>query len=310
MLTNELACSDLIKKYIDGVYTKLKNSETEGLIYHYCPPKAFPKIIKSKELWLTSAIQLNDYAEFYWILEVIQDYIMEVHFSSLQKEINSEIKDFGDIISEIMQKLEKHISEIIKYQFITSFSSKLDCLSQFIIYANKTKGYSLGFKVDQFKNKNVSIEFPLDITKEGIYLYPVIYNIILQKRIVGQQIDEAFKKFKHSYNLDDIYYTLIPLVKFAGVFKNPRFYNENEWRLHYITDGKTDRPETGFINIVFDEDKYKFKFNPEDSLFQGVTIGSMNLKIRKNIDAFLSKQGFLGFYTLITKSGAPYRDKL
>jgi hypothetical protein len=44
----------------------------EPLIYHYCGPDAFLKIVQSKEIWLSHQATMNDSEEGKWLLSVMR----------------------------------------------------------------------------------------------------------------------------------------------------------------------------------------------------------------------------------------------
>ena len=55
----------------------LTDSNMSDIIYHYCGVRAFREIISTKELWLSDAYYMNDYAEHRWLLDRAVEHVTQ-----------------------------------------------------------------------------------------------------------------------------------------------------------------------------------------------------------------------------------------
>ena len=98
-------------------------------LYHYCGEDAFSGILKSKEVWLSSADFTNDYTEGKLIVEKAKQ-----HLEAARNE-------------PFPNKLRNALCANIITPFITCFSSESDLLSQWRGYANGGAGFAIGFSL-------------------------------------------------------------------------------------------------------------------------------------------------------------------
>lgn len=297
---NNIAVADIFARYFKEKVLSLTKDQ-KSLIYHYCPPLAFPKIIERKELWLTPISMLNDSAEGTWVYVVFEKRFIN-KFSKFQQE-HPEISNAFNVFCNILGKMKENIYGSIPYNFVCCFSEASDSLNQFRLYADDTKGYALGFNIVKYQHKARRVKNSKSIEK--LYLSPVIYDEEFQNEIVDKIIDEAIKVYLLNQNPNDFYNTLLPLVDLACILKNPSFHEEKEWRLVcIITDENVD-------TILQDDfhGKLIFRYNYEEQNLhlEEVQLGSNNINSPKHIERYLTKKG-LSLY--IKKSESTYVGRL
>jgi len=98
-------------------------------LYHYCGADAFSVILKSKEVWLSSADFTNDYTEGKLIVEKAKQ--------RLEAARNEPFPN----------KLRNALCENAITPFIACFSSESDLLSQWRGYTNSGAGFAIGFSL-------------------------------------------------------------------------------------------------------------------------------------------------------------------
>ena len=126
-------CLEIVKKLI----IKIKDRVT-GTIYHYTKNEGFKGIIKSKEIWMTNALFVNDKTELRVSLEgsIFED----VQF------VNSEFDVFKN-------RQKKATPKEIEDYYLASFSKDGNSLNQFRAYGN----YCIGFEAKKLKKNRFGL---------------------------------------------------------------------------------------------------------------------------------------------------------
>ena len=188
-----------------------------NILYHYCSVDSFHKIIQSNEMWLSDSYVLNDYRENTWIIPIIEE-----KFNNIRNDTNSQL------IDKIMEtyRLNDYIP------FVSCFSSEGDVLSQWRAYAVNGTGVAIGINAGSLSIKNL-IPVTGQTTDVTLGVSEVFYDEEYQREIVSKTIDRNFTFFeKKVWDFDKVALeTAMVLKKYSSVFKNPKFREEQEWRI-------------------------------------------------------------------------------
>jgi hypothetical protein len=121
------------------------------LIHHYTSQQAALKILESQSFWFTNVGHLNDSLEHKWYFKRALDLNAQNPISWVEAEIKRRNIHKDDLVKvSYMSKDDDYPDETSI--FIASFSSVDDQLNQWIQYADKGMGVSLGFDEDAIKN--------------------------------------------------------------------------------------------------------------------------------------------------------------
>jgi len=190
-----------------------KDQSTASLIYHYTSQQAALKILESQSFWFTYIGHLNDPLEHNWYFKRALDLNAQTSISWVEAEAVRR-----NIHKELLIKLN-YMSKNDHYSdetsiFIASFSSVDDQLSQWIQYADKGMGVSLGFDEDAIKNWTNTI--PRSVNRAAFVNYDI------------QKTDQVIKSSTEYSGLE-------------GVFHKTNFWaNEKEFRIALSGVGYTD----------------------------------------------------------------------
>ena len=281
--------------------------------YYYCSLETFLNILKSKEIYLSDPLKMNDKSEIRWYLDKLNAYRdREDSFESLfeRMRVRSGLDfTFDDLLNSLNSKGQRSI-------YISCFSKKPDLLSQWRAYADDGKGVSIGFDLDKFLTAdNFCIEeilYTNDIVEDGResdieIVADTIETVISVNNITDRQMQ-----------IDVFLHELIPVL---AKYKNPAFIEENEVRLIYCDDMKFEKivDSYGAFQGKWEEKKLKhdfriignsditefvrLKFNP--NFITEIFIGP-KCTLSKN-DVFIISKVLLGTEPFIKVSESSYR---
>jgi len=317
----KLQMSDII---MHNIFTNDKLNKMHpalGTIYHYASLDTLISIVENQTLYSTNIYFLNDKKEYNYGVDLILSRI-------------TVLKECG-LNQEILNSLEKHINIIYKSErYATCFSKNGDLLSQWRAYANYGKGVSIGFdsiqldkSIDQFlqrKHIEYDIQYQTDTIDE---LVRIIINFFEKSK-------EIFDWAEYGYE----WLVTNAIVEFLNdiisSFKDPSFFEEQEYRFEYIIDGNMIRKkdlelhfranETQIIPYLKLISKYrKFEINKkngkygdieDDSFFLHKKLPIREIIVGPSLDYEMTKMGIEELLkkndyeeVLIKKSKIPYR---
>jgi len=187
-------------------------------LYHYCSVHSLLAILTSKKLWMSDCSKMNDSQEGFWADQIVRE-ILNEHSSSMSDD------DRDQFITGYNINRPR--------PFLFCLSSEPDILSQWRAYAMNGTGVAIGFDASIFPRHKLlphTYASPWDNTS----LWPVIYNAIEQRELVGAMFNNALVS-------PDIcvkdggrpnYQILGALIAAVNpVLKNPAFSEEKEWRV-------------------------------------------------------------------------------
>lgn len=124
----------------------------DHIIYHYCSRTAFLGIVKSKSLWATDLLKMNDPHEVSQGKAIIEELFTE-YFPDSKLIDNRSLFDFSDDL-----------------YLASSLSKKGNLLSQWRSYANDGTGFSVGIDAEILRRINLNpwkSGIPLDGSERG-----------------------------------------------------------------------------------------------------------------------------------------------
>lgn len=249
------------------------------LIYHYCSPDAFKGILSSKTLRMTDARFCNDATEQKEFISLLKDLITkskqieitdnmldrQVSHVLARKEITEDEKKFflknienfrslsreeratqyqNDLLSlcnALYEDLKNSITNN-NPRYISCFCEQGDIKSQWMEYADRGKGFSIGFN---FQHLNKA---------SNIYLRQILYHKNLQFELLNVAI------LQYGFEPKSIHHWINEVIP---VIKNQTFHEEREWRLIHTPpiDMKEHTLKYGMMGIgrIY----YEFQFKPE-----------------------------------------------
>lgn len=201
--------------------------------YYYCSMSTFLNILKSKQIYLSDPLKMNDYLEIKWYLDRLNDQKSnEDEFESIfdMMKMRSYIDfTFEELVESLNSKGQRSI-------YICCFSKESDILSQWRAYAEDGKGVSIGFDLEKLK---IADNF---LIREIIYENNVVQDKIENDvEIVADTISTVLSEHEITMKEEQIDVFLHELIPELAKYKNPAFSEEKEIRLIYCDDLKFEK---------------------------------------------------------------------
>lgn len=218
-----------------------QSERVEQTLYHYTTAVGLAGILKTKTLWFTDFRHLSDPGELAYGAKIAVEELVRAHgvHPALKVLINKTIS----ILNLTVQG--KSSNEF----FIASLSSDRDSLGQWREYADRGRGYAIGFHPEVFALQDDASKFP---PNERTFVATVVYDEIrLRARMAGVAEDGclAFQAAlgTSGLQLDDDRLTSSFAADLAINFlwlclatKHPAYANEAEVRMLLV--GASVRP--------------------------------------------------------------------
>lgn len=203
------------------------------VLYHYCSTQTFGDILTSKVLWLsdlTNFAKINDKEEVIRTFEVLWNNIKpRLLRSDLEKQIvNSQI----DMIENQFK-----IEILVDPPFGCCFCRYGDELQQWSEYGDKTKGVSLGFNFEWFKNIPNDLPHPNSICENSIGYSDVLYHNLEVENAIYEICYNSIKLYGLTAWIMGI---LSTFKHYSGFIKNYSFHGEYETRIVYYPSDNHD----------------------------------------------------------------------
>lgn len=209
------------------------------LLYHYTSIKGIKNILKTKTLWFSEYLYLNDSSEGEYVYSLLKE-VLEKYKKS--DPVFSKFKD--EVISFIIEKQRGTFVDFrngnYKYEsrttmtkfFICSFSSKKDCLPMWNYYSKSDKhfGYNLQFDLVNFKS-NLKDYISNDLANKATFrIYKVLYKKSKQIALLKTAIDFFYNKWIEGYHEYVLNYFGQYLYSLRFFMKHEAFEAEKEIR--------------------------------------------------------------------------------
>ena len=225
-------------------------SSPPATLYHYCDEEVFRKILRSRTLWASDILRMEDRREVtYAFSDVISPLVAE-------REKSRPKYFFGSVAPE------DQIQEIWGRGICTHIaclSSSDELASQWKRYA-KCEGYAIGFNRDSLQAWCNAC----GLAGFGVTLIPMIYDAKLQTMLTREFLEkERLAERSRCTSLsaraalqDEAKKHLAIL---AMTLKDPQYHREKEWRILVIqrnggrftrlTREKTGEPDVGYFEL-------------------------------------------------------------
>jgi hypothetical protein len=194
-----------------------KESIRPNILFHYTSLKAFDEILKSGCLRLYGERTMNDISEGTWIESTINNSLEKHH---IDKHVQS------------LFWAGYRMNKAATFRYLFSLSADGNSLNQWILYADKAKGVSIGFK---FANCRIPEASPGQYVHKyhSFGLSPVVY----ENKMQGDMVDTLIFTLELAERAGDIATTRVlseivgQFTKMAIMFKSDSFMGEHEWRI-------------------------------------------------------------------------------
>lgn len=199
------------------------------MIYHYCDKTAFNSIIANKQVWLTDIAKLNDRSEY----KSGFDLILEV------------LKKMGLADRPVLQDIHTDKLNNNFRILVGCFSKEGDVGSQWGLYADNSRGLSIGFneaEIDQFNMLNRFTENDFQPITSHVKLCDVHYDSLA----FIEKITNLIERMEQSNAILKDQQMAIALRRFAALYKDPYFKDERETRAMVVIE--SDRDEKYALN--------------------------------------------------------------
>jgi len=204
------------------------------ILYHYTTQGGLIGLMKSKKIWATNILFLNDSKEFNHTIQIALEFLK---------------CDETVVGQDLYKTVERLFSDSQAPDvYVTSFTAMRDQLSQWRGYCPNWGGFNIGFETRKL----------IEIAKaQGIVLIPCNYDLEEQGKIIENSInitcDTFNQKADANYNPEgefdiDSFLELagstrlnygLQLLLIAPFFKHPKFIEENELRfIFYQKEGQ------------------------------------------------------------------------
>lgn len=293
-----------------------------GVVYHYCKPKVFEKIIKSKKIWLSDMRKSNDYEEIVGMMDKI--------LAALPVRIGEERELFSPLVS-VDYKYEKYLISYVREYWETEispnalwmavcFSGAEDDLAQWRGYTERATGFAVGIdvsrvktEIDKLNNRLVRFrEIIYDKQNHDEYVECVLLELMSMIRMSEGKNEENIERKLRSA----VRKWFSGLVRDIAYFKNPSFAQEKEIRLCYSRIIKiAELPPHSILsslsflhyNVTDNDVVAHLEVDFPTDVISKIIIGPMNRATPNDVRMLLATCGFDIDKIEIVKSKTPYR---
>jgi hypothetical protein len=215
----------MITQFLFPTLQQHLNTQLPDHLWHYTSTAGLIGIVKSKKVWASQILMMNDAMEYKEGLEMYR--------LMLYNKLNNK---FSGQLSAVERSFLEHSHSTVGATnsnfYVFSLSTLRDSLSQWRAYA-QDGGFSIGFPAAHLKTVAATQQF---------VLAPCIYDHQLKGRILSEIVNFSLNEFlaqaknTNEDNLEKLKETLSSTLmkRVAGVapfFKHRAFDEESEWRL-------------------------------------------------------------------------------
>jgi hypothetical protein len=219
-------------------------------LYHYTTAQGLVGILGGRHvsLWASRVLSLNDVLEVHHGLELARALLDE-------KPVDELGKRFLAAAREALPTEPGHVGKIVWDTYVMSFSEDDDLLPQWVHYADRGGGYSVGF--DRARLRDAVASQAPSFTQLG----PVIYDVKKQRRLLGEMRDHFLERLREEGRMApdalavaaEVFW--ICITNLCVCFKAPAHKVEREWRLFFFSFLNDDVDDLG-------SDLQKMHFRP------------------------------------------------
>jgi len=302
---------------VSGMWRRLgrKSLKAPKEIFHFCTQDTMMKIAESKSLWMTELRFMNDREELGYGIELTGRVAKEM-VAELSEEKEAEQ---GSITSGFVSMLAKEISSDSvgnEAMFASCFTETRISIGQWREYGARGDGFAIGFDFHNLANAMEGGAMAL----VRVQYYPSRQEEILKDIIRGLlKIANSKKVQREEGDLSELAaYSVQKLLLLSGLFKNPAFLEEREWRLvtripisKYSEQVKKRTnpiaPENELLAIPYTVLEFSNLTDTATNIVSSVTVGPTHqdgAMIKASTETFLRQ---LGYTCPISLSDVPFR---
>ena len=189
------------------------------LLFHYTTPAGLLGIARSRELWASNVMCLNDHKE----VEHAADYAKWAIGNLVQGS------GYSGPERNLLEKMSESAATAARRYYIASFSAERDMLSQWRGYSPSGGGYSLGISSAHLR----SIAHV-----QSFFLAPCIYEHRIKYQIASEIAHSYVEDYRSpTSETDESKVKRIAwefgqhLARYGSMLKHHAFHEEREWRL-------------------------------------------------------------------------------
>ena len=275
------------------------------ILFHYTSQNGLLGILRTKKIWATDLLYLNDASEFNHAIRIAQDQLDKLR-KSLQ---GGDLHLLNRIADLLTLSHNRHI-------YTASFSEDGNALRQWKLYGSNYRGFSIGFS---------RLDLEIHGGKSSSFLQKCTYDEQEQSKIIHSMLEPHLQGFRDTMSnpnrASDNLQAIIDhyaewfygdLMVIASALKNSSFEAEREWRL-VRHDYGANHNEVEFRESSFTLIPYKNIKLPESEsglslkkIFTGPTLDPE--LTRRSLELLLSKYEIDSTQVEIVPSGIPIRD--
>jgi hypothetical protein len=200
-------------------------------LYHYTTAHGLVGILGGPHvsLWASRVLSLNDVLEVHHGLELARELFAE------RKGRDRLERRFIEAARQAFPAEPGHVGKIVWDTYVMAFSEEDDLLPQWVHYADRGGGYSVGF--DRARLREAVAARAPSYTQLG----PVIYDVKKQRRLLALMLDQFLARLARERRLaaDELAVATevfwISITNLCVCFKAPAHRIEREWRLFFFS---------------------------------------------------------------------------
>ena len=210
---------------------RLRSSDDESLIYHYCSAETLIAIVQNRTLRFSDMNMLNDAEEGRWGYSVFEDAATNlIKRTGLPDEAKALIEgldiNFMDEVDAIWSTHGLRFCSVL-----SCFSIDGDSLSQWRAYADDGRGFAVGFRVSELRRMPVQI---LDVLYDH---GEQVREVEIALAAVYMEFVEKGKDPSQDWFRDRV----ATIAATAAAYKNPAWREEQEVRcMHLLTSSQDE----------------------------------------------------------------------
>jgi len=205
--------------YRKVLQTTDSDSDPPSVLYHYTDAPGLLGILKTRELWATNALYMNDAQEVHHGHNLAREFIKKnlAEDSPTYRNLRRGLGYLSAMVSE-----QPNVNN-----YVVSFCAEPDVLSQWRAYADRGTGFAIGFD-------RIALPEAIAVQDNSNFLestFPVVYGEQLQQRLLSESAVATGQYCGMSdLHWGDLRYWINMVLK----CKHPLFREEKEWRLSIV----------------------------------------------------------------------------
>ena len=263
-------------------------------LFHYTNSAGFLGILETQKIWATDASCLNDRQEVIYAKELITEQLEQIcehpDWNPSSRITTDERKRLNKIRDRLLSV------PIMNDVFVASFSTKLDCLSQWREYGN----YNIGISGSALQC--CAQEYADSFLGRCVYDQPEQLDLV---RYLVQSTITEYRSHCDPRKLEEE--VLYSLYRYGALLKHDSFREEAEWRivLSDMQNLKFRQHKNVVVPYVKVDIERALQTRDNDPVAPLITLGPGNDRVAERTMERLTKK-MLGFEVFVRRSDTPY----